>query len=125
MSGSPAKYGTSGGKLPALSDWAIDRCTPRSLQFEPPAETPFGVARQRPDCSTAATKAAAPAETVKASQSRRRACHAADACSTTDRGPRRRKPIGIGGGHQGGGEVEAASHPPRVRLRRPIGGICE
>jgi hypothetical protein len=72
-SGDPAKYGTCGGKLPAFRDWAMERCTPRSLQFDPPAATPPSTGRHRPDCRTRPTKRAAARATSSAGHSRRAA----------------------------------------------------
>src|SRR5687768_18460758 len=60
VSGTPAKYGTSGGKFaPALRVCAIERCTPRSLQLEPPETTPSGVTRHIPAPRVSATNAPA------------------------------------------------------------------
>src|SRR5688500_9182959 len=67
VSGTPAKYGTSGGKFaPALRVCAIERWTPRSLQLEPPEITPSGVTRHMPAPRVRPTNAAAAAATTMA-----------------------------------------------------------
>src|SRR5687768_17790042 len=67
VSGTPAKYGTSGGKFaPALRVCAIERWTPRSLQLEPPEMTPSGVTRHIPAPRVRPTNAADAAATTRA-----------------------------------------------------------
>ncbi len=46
VSGSPATYGTSGGKLPWMMLVPIETWTRKSLQFQPPEIQPPGVSRQ-------------------------------------------------------------------------------
>jgi hypothetical protein len=95
-SGAPAKNGTCGGKLPAFSDWAMERCTPRSLQLEPPAATPLSTVCHRPDWSARPTNSAATTAIASAGQSRRAARPALRSSPATAAWPPCQTASGIG-----------------------------